>query len=351
MALGSHLGADPLTIYSFCSTVTPMSTVIYSENLGASGEEEESIICKILSEHDVRFTETPLTAETTAEFAEAEAISLLINSQVNAATLAQLPNLRALATRTSGTDHMDFEALRSSRIRTASIPTFAVDGITERVFEFSDLADGKLTSIPHELHREPQARLELPYILKNKRIGIVGHGRAGQHLANELSCLGAKPDNLRSFNPRYSVARNDQGMHYHNQWREFLQSCDVVSFHCPLTPETRHMFNVEDLESCNNDLVIFNTSRGEVVANEALVEGLKTGKIAFAGCDVLEGLRVDYGKKCASYVNFDSLPEGIQAHHRSGRLMLTPHTAGITTSMLRHIARTSATQIKQLLAN
>ncbi len=322
--------------------------IIYSEAPGAQGPEEK-IVREILTGHDVSFTDQPLTPETATDFEEADVVSIFINSRVTAAILDQLPQLRVLSTRSTGVDHVDTKAVKTGQIAFHSVPGYSAAGVTERLFELGDAIGGYGERISEGLRRDPQTRMTLPRAFEGKDIGLVGYGNQGRHFAKELLRLGVDPERLRVHNPHYRTVKNGDGIQYSSNWEAFLKDCDVISFHCPATDETRGMFNSEAVSACRAGLVVLTTARGELVSNYALRRGLDSGKVGAAGLDVFTGMKVTYDENKARIANHAELTPGIDSLRQQNRVVLTPHTAFATKAVLEHLARTSAEQIRESL--
>jgi lactate dehydrogenase-like 2-hydroxyacid dehydrogenase len=116
--------------------------------------------------------------------------------------------------------------------------------------------------------------------LEDKTLGIIGLGNIGKRVAKIGTALGMKV----IYHNRQSMVQEYRSVELY----ELLQISDVVSLHCPLTPETQHLIAKKELELMKNTAVLINTARGAVVDEKALVEALQTGQIRAAGLDVFE---------------------------------------------------------------
>jgi D-3-phosphoglycerate dehydrogenase len=161
--------------------------------------------------------------------------------------------------------------------------------------------------------REPNRGTEI----SGKTIGIVGFGNTGEALSKLLS--GFKTTVLAYDKYRFGFAK---GLVKEANLEQIARYADVISFHVPLTGETRHMANADFFNSLQKQPVILNTSRGEVVDTAALIEALDSEKVSGAGLDVLEN---------ESPASFNEA-ERQQLYHLSNhpRVIVTPHIAGYT---------------------
>ena len=150
-----------------------------------------------------------------------------------------------------------------------------------------------------------------------KTIGLVGYGNTGEAFARILS--GFKPTILAFDKYRYGFGK---GLLKEANLEQICRYADVISFHVPLTDETRHMANADFFDSLKKKPVLLNTSRGAVVDTQALVDAVRDGKISGAGLDVLEN------EKLTTLNASEKERLSFLANHP--RVVITPHIAGYT---------------------
>ena len=119
-----------------------------------------------------------------------------------------------------------------------------------------------------------------------KRFGVIGMGRVGQVTANLARGFGME---IHYYNRKQLSADLECGATYHASVEDLLPHCDVLSIHCPATPETTGLLNAERLAMLPNDAIVVNTARGGVVNDDALIDALQSGKVYAAGLDVFNG--------------------------------------------------------------
>ena len=153
--------------------------------------------------------------------------------------------------------------------------------------------------------------------LSKKTVGIIGYGNTGSkfaHLLNVFDCKVIAYDKYKSgFGDKF-VEEVDLPKIY--------QLSDIISFHIPLNNETKYFFDSIFIKKMSKKFYLLNTSRGAIVMNKDLIEGLKSGKILGAGLDVHETENKNFSK-----VNFNSQMKFLLNHEN---VILTPHIAGIT---------------------
>lgn len=202
----------------------------------------------------------------------------------------KMQKVKFIALLSTGYNSVDYEYARKKGIPVSNIPSYSTMAVAQLVFAFiSELAcgvglhnesvkSGEWSSCPDFCYwKQPLVELY------GKTIGIVGFGKIGQAVANiaeayEMSIVAV------------SGHHTDQSHRRNFRWvtlDELAEVSDIITFHCPLVPETEKMVNTEFLSKCKNSAFIINTSRGPVVDEAALADALNEGRIAGAAVDVL----------------------------------------------------------------
>lgn len=233
---------------------------------------------------------------------------------LSAETLAQLPNLKFISVLATGYNIIDIKYAAEHGIPVSNVPVYSTDAVAEFVFSLildfykrpafhSELAKGGAWEKSPDFcfWENPNFRE-----LAGKTLGIIGFGRIGQRTAE----LGAA---FRMNILGHSRSRSaETGFPF--EWAsvdEILERSDIVSLHCPLTPETQGMISAESLAKMKPTAFLINTARGPLVDEQALADALNSGRIAGAACDVVSAEPV--------------LPENPLL--RAKNLTLTPHIA------------------------
>jgi D-3-phosphoglycerate dehydrogenase len=172
------------------------------------------------------------------------------------------------------------------------------------------------------------------YELGNLTVGIIGYGNMGHAFAQRLSGFGCR---VLAYD-KYKAPEDVEAV----SLEELQGVADVVSFHVPLTGETRHYLDAGFIASMRKPFFLLNTSRGAVVDTAALAQGLEEGKVRGAALDVLE--YEDMTKD-----GLADAPEPMQYLLRSDRTVLTPHVAGWTVESKYKLAAVLADKIIDVL--
>ena len=237
--------------------------------------------------HDLRYFEAGLSEQTVSLAAGAGAICAFVNDRLDRGVLAALHEhgTRLLALRSAGFNHVDLEAAEALGIAVARVPAYSPEAIAEHTVAL-------ILSLNRKLHRayvrvrEGNFALDglLGFNLGNRTVGIVGTGRIGAVVARILRGFGCR---LLAFDPAPDEDLRRLGVDY-VEFPELMKQSDIVTIHCPLTPQTHHLIDGASLQMIREGAMLINTSRGAVVDTRAVIAGLKSGRIGALGLDVYE---------------------------------------------------------------
>ncbi|MFP4043366.1 MAG: 2-hydroxyacid dehydrogenase [Rhodosalinus sp.] len=241
----------------------------------------------------LRDDDTPLPREALAKaMREADVLVPTITDRIDAGLIAQAgPRLRLIANYGAGVDHIDVETARQRGILVSNTPGVITD----------DTADMAMALILAVTRRIPEGLAAMQSgdwqgwaptaflggRLAGRRLGILGMGRIGQAVARRARAFGCQLHyhNRRQLRPEIE---QELGARYWESLDQMVARVDILSINCPHTPSTFHLMNARRLKLMKSDAVIVNTSRGEVIDENALTRMLRAGEIAGAGLDVYE---------------------------------------------------------------
>ena len=222
---------------------------------------------------------------------QADAILPCHTEHFSAETIARLPDrVRAIANFSVGVDHVDLDAARDKGVIVTNTPDVLSDATAE-IAMLLMLGAARRAAEGERIMRNQAWRDWSPAFMvgrqiTGKRLGILGMGRVGQVVARRARGFDM-PVHYHNRNPLEAELAVDAT--YHASVESLLSSVDVLSIHCPASPQTRGLINAETLALLHRDAIVVNTSRGAVVDDEALVAALESGAIAAAGLDVYNG--------------------------------------------------------------
>jgi D-3-phosphoglycerate dehydrogenase len=174
--------------------------------------------------------------------------------------------------------------------------------------------------------------------IKGKTVGIIGYGNMGSAFAQRLKGFDC---NIIAYD-KYKSGFGNEFVKEVSLKEIFIES-DILSFHVPLTDETNYMFDEAFINQFAKNFYLINTARGQVVKTDALVEGLKNGKIKGGCLDVIE-----YENFSFEEINVTQLPESYQYLIKAENVLLSPHIAGWTVESKYKLAKVLADKIIQL---
>jgi glycerate dehydrogenase len=225
-------------------------------------------------------------AEQVAErIADAEVV---ISNKVmlDASVLDAATRLKLICVAATGTNNVDIQAARRLGISVCNVRAYATPSVVQHVFMLILALTTRLPDYQRAIRKQRwQAHphfclLDYPIReLAGKTLGIIGYGELGSAVARVAECFG-----MRVLVSQRSPADNRPGR---TPLAELLQQSDVVSVHCPLTPETENLIGEAEIARMKNDAVLINAARGGIVNERALVEALAAGQLGGAGVDVL----------------------------------------------------------------
>jgi D-lactate dehydrogenase len=237
--------------------------------------------------HELVFLEPRLTGETAGLAAGFPAVCVFVNDRLDADVLARIAagGTRLVALRCAGFNNVDVAAAKRLGVAVARVPAYSPHAVAEHTL-------GLLLTLIRKLHRavarirEGNFSLEgmLGVELYRRTIGVVGTGRIGETMVRLLSGFGAK---LLAHDLAPNPACVALGATY-VPLPELLSASDVVTLHCPLTPQTRHLIGESALARMKPGAIVVNTGRGALVDAAALIGALKDGRIGGLAIDVYE---------------------------------------------------------------
>lgn len=237
--------------------------------------------------HEIRFFDMRLSPETAVLAQGAETVCAFVNDDLSAPVLDILARggTRLIALRCAGFNNVDLTAAQDLGLTVARVPAYSPHAVAEHTVALL-LALNRNIHRAHNRVREGNFALDglLGFDLHGKTMGIIGTGIIGAVLARIMAGFGC---GLLG----HDVAENPHctalGMTYVTR-DEILAQSDILSLHCPLTPDTHHMIGFDALPRLKRGVMILNTSRGAVIDARAAIAGLKDGTIGGLGLDVYE---------------------------------------------------------------
>ena len=294
-------------------------------------------------EIEFRFLETKLT-EMTAELARGcDAVCVFVNDTVNAEVIDKLYGfgVKVIALRCAGYNNVDIRHAYG-KIHIMRVPAYSPYAVAEHAIALL------LTSI-RRIHKAFIRTRDFNFSLNGlagfdlhgKTVGVVGTGRIGRVFIDICRGFGM---NIIAYD---AYPAKDSGINYVTL-DELFEKSDIISLHCPLTDDTRHMINRDSIEKMKKGVVILNTSRGALIDAEALLEGIKARKIGAACLDVYEEEADLFFEDRSGHILNDELLARLIS---MPNVIVTSHQAFLTTEALNNIAETTMNNIRSYFEN
>jgi len=290
--------------------------------------------------HELTFFEPRLVEETAALAAGYPAVCAFVNDRLNATVLRTLQEAgtELIALRSAGFNHVDLEAADALGLCVARVPAYSPNAVAEHALALILSLNRRIPRAYNRV-RDGNFSLEglLGFDLHGKTIGIVGTGRIGVIFAEMLQGFGCT---VLAFDP-YPNEHAERVAEY-VPLRALFERSDVISLHCPLTPETHHLIDGEAVSQMKDGVMLVNTSRGRLVDTLAVIDGLKSGRIGSLALDVYEE---------EENLFFQDLSEQVIQDDAFTRLLtfpnvlITGHQAFFTREALTNIAETTLANV------
>lgn len=290
---------------------------------------------------DIHYFETHLNNRNAVLAADVDVVCAFVNDTLDAHVINKLVDngVKLLALRCAGFNNVDLKAARE-RLPVVHVPAYSPHAVAEYALAL-------MLSLNRKIYRAYWRTKDGNFALNGlmgfdmygKTAGIIGTGKIAKILIHILNGLGM---NILAYDiyPDKDFASMENFRYV--TLDELYQKSDIISLHCPLTEQTRHIINRQAIERMKDGVMLINTGRGALIDTHALVEGLKSKKIASAGLDVYEEEKnYFYEDVSDKIINDDMLVRLLSFHN----VVVSSHQAFFTREALYNIARTTLQNI------
>ncbi len=237
--------------------------------------------------HEFAFLEARLSVETAPLAAGSGAVCVFVNDCLDRLVLERLAvlGIKLVVLRSAGFNNVDLLAADALKLPVARVPAYSPQAIAEHTLALILSLDRKIHKAYARV-REGNFSLEglLGFDLNGRTVGIVGTGKIGAVVARILNGFGC---HILACDPTANAEIVAMGGIYVGL-DALLAASDIITLHCPLLPETRHIIDSRAVARMKRGVMLINTSRGGVIDTQAMIDGLKTGAIGYLGLDVYE---------------------------------------------------------------
>jgi len=315
-----------------------MKTLVYS-----AGEYEKPFLEKAAAVHQqaMQFEQRSLSLET-ADLAKGFDVACgFVRDDFSGPVLEKLTKngIKLIALRCAGFDNVDLEAAKKLNLPVVRVPAYSPEAVAEFAVNLI-LSLSRHNPLAYQRFDQQNFLLDglLGFNLHGKTVGIIGTGNIGLAFAKIMKGFGCT---LLAFDIAKNPACEKLGAEYVGL-NTLLKQSDVISLHCPLTPETKHLINQDTLAKMKNTALLINTARGACVDTKALINALNKKQIKGYGADVYEFEKGLYfcdwqGKtiKDKLFLQLKKMPN----------VILSAHQAFFTEEALSNIANTTFNNI------
>ncbi len=287
--------------------------------------------------YEIKYFQPRLTRDTAGLANGFNTVCAFVNDELDAAVLDSLSGsgIEFVALRCAGYNNVDFKSA-FGRIHVANVPAYSPYAVAEHALTL-------MLALNRKIHRAYARTRDLNFNLSGllgfdmhgKTIGVVGTGRIGKVLIRILRGFECRILAFDQFPDK--KAESELGFSYADMNTLFAES-DIVSLHCPLTRETQNLIDSESIRRMKDGVFIINTSRGKLVNTNALIAGLKTGKIGGAGLDVYEEESEYFFEDFSNSIIEDDVLARLLTFPN---VIITSHQGYFTREALENIAHTT----------
>lgn len=293
---------------------------------------------------DLEFYDFLLTEKTAKTAHGCDGVCIFVNDDGSRPVLEELKKqgVKFIALRCAGFNNVDLDAARELEMPVVRVPAYSPEAVAEH-------AIGMMMCLNRRIHRAYQRTRDANFSLEGltgftmhgKTAGIIGTGKIGIATLRILKGFGLR---LLAFDPYPSAAALEMGVEYVDLPTLFSKA-DIISLHCPLTPENYHLLNQTAFEQMKDGVMVINTSRGGLIDSQAAIDALKNQKIGALGMDVYENERDLFFEDKSNDVIQDDVFRRLSACHN---VLFTGHQAFLTAEALTSISETTLENLRQL---
>jgi D-lactate dehydrogenase len=290
----------------------------------------------------------PITSDVPSELKQTEILSVFVDSKITSAVIDALPELKHVALRSTGYDHVDVAYAQQKGISVSYVPHYGSQTVAEHTFALMLELSRKVSGMYSLLRTTGAVSVEdhEGFDLNGKTLGIIGTGAIGRRVAEIANGFHMK---VVAYDPNPNPDLEE--MLTYDTLDYVLSQSDFITLHVPLFAETHHILNEQTLKLSKPGSYVINTARGSLIDTVALIHSLKSGHTAGAGLDVYEGeefLRDELKLIDSEQEHSMQVWRAFAAEHElldMPNVVMTPHMAFNTKEAKREITETTVENI------
>jgi D-lactate dehydrogenase len=310
-------------------------------------KEKKYLNKKLGKEFELHFYPDVLTEENAGLVKDVEVISPFIYSQINANVIEKAKNLRHIATRSAGFNHIDLNEAKKRNITVSNVPYYGENTIAEHTFAL-------ILALSRNLHKAYVRTLRNDFTLtglqgfdlKGKILGVIGAGSIGVHVIKIAKGFGMK---VIASDPKRNHILSELLDFKYAELNELLATSDIITLHSPYNKYTHHLINMDNINLVKKGALFINTARSGIIEPKALYHAIETGIFGGAGLDVFEGeeLVKEENQMLTKNVSMDHLEAILKRNIllRREDVIITPHMAFDSVEAVERIMDTTIDNI------
>ena len=293
---------------------------------------------------ELEYFETHLGPHIVEAISHTDAVCVFVNDKVNAEVMQVLAikGVKIIALRCAGFNNVDVEAAKQHGIKVCRVPAYSPQAVAEHAVAMM-LTLNRKTHKAYNRVREQNFALNglLGFDVYGKTIGVIGTGNIGNAFCKIMLGFGCR---VLAFDLLVNKELETLGVEY-KPLIELFEAADIVSLHCPLNEQTKHLINQQTIAMMKKGVMLINTSRGGLVHTKDVVAALKNGTISYLGIDVYEQEDKLFFKDLSGSIIED---DTIQRLMSFPNVLITAHQAFFTNEALTQIASTTLNNVQEL---
>jgi D-lactate dehydrogenase len=297
-------------------------------------------------QHEFQFFETRLNEKTVNLINNQDAVCVFVNDDLNKKTIAELhkKGVKLIALRCTGFNNVDLKVAKVHGIKVVRVPAYSPYAVAEHAVALI-LTLNRKTHKAYNRVRDSNFSLEklVGFDLHGKTVGVIGTGKIGAIFCQIMQGFGC---HVLAFDPYPNAELIEKGVEY-QALDDLLLASDIISLHCPLTPETHHIIDAEALEKIKKGAMLINTSRGALVDTTAVISALKYRQLGHLAIDVYEQEEALFFQDLSGEILDD---EEISRLLTFPNVLITAHQSFFTSEALEQIATTTLQNISDFEA-
>ena len=296
--------------------------------------------------HDLVYFEHSLKKETAPIARGFDAVCAFVNDRIDRACIEILHSLhiKVIALRCAGFNQVDLQAAHDYGIPVLRVPAYSPHANAEHAVALILTLNRKTHKAYNRVREGNFSAVRLTgFDLYGKTTGVIGTGKIGSAFARIMMGFGCR---VLAYDRYPSKALEEQGVIYTGLDELYAQS-DIISLHCPLTPETHKMINQESIARMKDGVMLINTSRGKLISTSSVIRGLRKRKIGYLGIDVYAQEERLFFRDLSEMLIED---EAINTLMTFPNVLVTAHQAFMTREALEEIAGTTLQNLDDLEA-